>query len=182
MTSTTPRVIVTGKLVRLREKVVEDAERDYEWRKDPELAEYDAARPITMPFKNFVATLQDDLNYPSSYRRTFAIEDVATGRHIGNVMYYGYDSATREAELGITIGDRDYWSQGYGTDAVRSMLHHLFDNLGLRRVFLHTLTWNHRAQSCFRRAGFRALRELHRGGYEFVYMEATPRDVRDEDE
>jgi RimJ/RimL family protein N-acetyltransferase len=182
VTATRPRIVATGRLVRLREKQVEDAERDYAWRRDPELAAYDAARPITMSFRSFVASMAEELHYPTPQRRTYAIEEVESGKHIGNVMYYGYDSATREAELGITIGDRDYWSQGYGTDAVRSMLHHLFDNLGLRRVFLHTLTWNHRAQSCFRRAGFRALRELHRGGYEFVYMEATPRDVRDEDE
>jgi hypothetical protein len=71
MTSTA-EVIATGSLVRLREKTVDDAERDYSWRKDPELAEYDAARPITMPFRNFLATLTDDLNYPTSYRHTFA--------------------------------------------------------------------------------------------------------------
>ena len=110
------------------------------------------------------------------HRRTFAIEDIATGRHIGNVMYYGYDSFAREAELGITIGDRDYWGRGYGTDTVRCMLGYLFTEMKLRRVFLHTLTWNHRAQAAFERAGFSRVREVTRGGYEFVYMEAFPQD------
>ena len=158
------------------EKTLDDAPRDYEWRKDPELAEYDAARPITMPYRNFLATLTDDLSYPSSYRRTFAVEDIETGRHIGNVMYYGYDPMLQEAELGITIGDREYWSRGFGTDTVRCMLRYLFEDRGLRRVYLHTLSWNYRAQTAFGRAGFRRTRHVRRDGYEFEQMEVRRED------
>ncbi len=167
-------VVATGRLIRLREKRVEDAERDYAWRADPELAAYDAARPITMSFRSFVASLVDELRYPADHRRTFAIEDLESGTHIGNVMYYGYDRRKGEAELGVTIGDREYWSRGYGTDAVGTMVRHVFEQLGLRRVYLHTLTWNYRAQACFRRVGFRAVGEVQRGGYDFIYMEITP--------
>ena len=174
MTSTALRVIGTGELVRLREKRIEDAENDYGWRRDPELAGYDAAKPLTMSFTTFAATIAEELGYPQNHRRSFAIEELSGSRHIGNVMYYGYDSAQGEAELGITIGDRDYWSQGYGTDAVATMLRYLFEELGLRRVFLHTLTWNHRARECFLRAGFRRVREVTRGPHVFVLMEALP--------
>lgn len=174
--STTPAVVAEGQLVRLREKSVDDAERDYAWRTDPELAAYDAARPLTMKFPNFVATMSEELQYPASHRRTYAIEDRATGKHIGNVMYYGYDAFRREAEIGITIGDRAYWSHGYGTDAVRTVKGYLFSELGLRKIFLHTLTWNIRAQVAFERAGFHRIREVTRGGYDFVYMEAYPDD------
>lgn len=182
MTATQPKVIAEGSLVRLREKSVDDAERDYAWRADPELAAYDAARPLTMRFAAFVATLTEELQYPSQHRRTFAVEDRATGRHIGNVMYYGYDAFLREAELGITIGDREYWSRGYGRDIVRTMLRYLFNELRLRRVYLHTLTWNARAQSSFTHAGFHRVREVRRGGYDFVNMEAFPEDVEGLDE
>lgn len=171
MASTSPAVIAVGQLVRLREKQVEDAERDYEWRRDPELAEYDAARPMTMPFKSFEATLRDDLISTTTYRRSFAIEDAETGRHIGNVMYYGYDPMLQEAELGITIGDREYWSRGFGTDTVRTMLRYLFVERGLRRVYLHTLSWNFRAQTAFARAGFHIVRQVKRDGYNFEQME-----------
>lgn len=173
MTATRPRTVATGRLVRLREKTVDDAERDYEWRRDPELAAYDAARPLTARFPTFVSTMVEELKYPSVHRRTYGVDDLATGRHIGNVMYYGYDAFLREAELGITIGDRDFWSRGYGQDIVRTMLGYLFEEMRLRKVYLHTLTWNARAQRAFQRAGFRRVREVARGGYEFVYMEAT---------
>ena len=61
MTVTTPRVVAKGRLVRLREKQLDDARRDYEWRKDRELAAYDATRPITMTYRAFVETLSEDL-------------------------------------------------------------------------------------------------------------------------
>ena len=173
MTATQPRTLATGRLVRLREKTVEDAERDYSWRTDQELAAYDAARPLTVRFTNFVATMAEELKYPTAHRRTYGIEDIETGRHIGNVMYYGYDANQREAEIGITIGHRDYWSRGFGVDVVQSMLGFLFEEKRLRRVYLHTLTWNYRAQKAFERAGFKRIRQVSRGGYEFLYMEAT---------
>ncbi len=174
MTATQPRTVATGRLVRLREKTIEDAERDYAWRSDPELAAYDAARPLTVRFTNFVSTMAEELKYPTAHRRTYAIEDLATARHIGNVMYYGYDAAQREAEIGITIGDREFWSRGYGVDVVQTMLGLLFEEKRLRRVYLHTLTWNYRAQKSFERAGFQRIRQMSRGGYDFIYMEATP--------
>ncbi|MEX1021795.1 MAG: GNAT family N-acetyltransferase [Dehalococcoidia bacterium] len=177
MTSTKPRVLVEGRLVRLREKSIDDAERDYAWRCDPELAAYDAARPLSVKFANYVATMAEELQYPTNHRRTLAIEERDGGRHIGNVMYYGFDSFTREAELGITIGEREYWGQGYGTEAVRCMLRYLFDTMRLRRVYLHTLTWNYRAQTSFEHAGFHVIRRVSRGGYDFVAMEAFPRDL-----
>ena len=171
MTQTRPQVIASGELVRLREKQLEDARHDYDWRRDPELATYDAARPISMSFRAYTETVNEEIEHPSPYRRSFAIEDLATGRHIGNVMYYGYARQKGEAELGITIGLRAYWSRGFGTDAVRAMLSHLFGTMGLSRVYLHTLTWNDRAQQAFARAGFRKVRQVHRAGYDFYLME-----------
>ncbi|MQA00100.1 MAG: GNAT family N-acetyltransferase [Dehalococcoidia bacterium] len=177
MTVAGPRVVATGRLVRLREKHLDDAEHDFSWRRDPELASYDAARPITMSYRSFVASLREELEYPADHRRTFAIDDRATGTHIGNVMYYGYDRRTRQAELGITIGDRDYWSRGFGTDTVRTMLDYLFTELGLDRVILHTLTWNYRAQACFEQSGFERVKQVRRGGYDFIFMEAWAEHV-----
>lgn len=181
MTATQPRTVAEGQLVRLREKTIEDAERDYAWRCDPELAAYDAARPLTTRYASFLASMSEELKYPTQYRRTFAIEDLATGKHIGNVMYYGYDGYLREAELGITIGAREYWSHGFGGDTVRTMLRYLFGELGLRRVYLHTLVWNGRAQASFTKAGFQRVREVRRAGYDFVYMEIYADDFTADD-
>jgi len=171
MTATVPGVVASGTLVLIREKRLEDASLDHAWRKDPELAAYDAAHPLTMSLRTYVATIADEIETPVLHRRAYSIDTLEQGRHIGNIMYYAYDRNLREAEIGITIGDRDYWSRGYGSDAVKTLLGYLFDEKKLNRVYLHTLTWNDRAQQAFKRSGFTPVREVHRGGYDFVLME-----------
>ena len=114
-------VELQGVRVLLRDKRLEDAEFDYIWRSDPELARLDAAYPLTMNYERYLKIFQDQVRYPTPGSHHFGIE-VAAGKFIGNCMYYDLDSVNREAELGIVIGDRDYWSGAYGYDAVVTLL------------------------------------------------------------
>ena len=86
-------------------------------------------------------------------------------------MYYNIDTVRREAEIGITIGERDYWGRGYGSDAVKTLVSRIIEATGFRRVYLKTLDWNTRAQRSFERAGFRVCGRSRRGGNSFVVME-----------
>jgi RimJ/RimL family protein N-acetyltransferase len=86
-------------------------------------------------------------------------------------MYYNVDYQRADAEIGVTIGLREYWGRGYGTDLIRTFISYLFDNTQLTRIYLKTLDWNYRAQRCFERAGFRRYGESRRGEYSFVLME-----------
>ena len=56
--------------------------------------------------------------------------------------------------LGIIIGDKAYWGQGYGTDAVRAMLSWAFGWLNLNRVYLTVYAYNERAIGCYLKCGF----------------------------
>lgn len=170
MTTLVQGEVVRGERVLLREKRLGDAPTDYRWRSRAELTRYDAARPLTMSYQEYLALYREELLYPNPHRRTLAIEDAA-GQHIGNVMYYNVDTLRQEAELGITIGDRRYWGQGCGTEAMQLFVEYLFRQLGLQRVHLKTLAWNGRAQRCFEKAGFAACGRRLRGGGSFVLME-----------
>ena len=170
MTTTIHGEVARGELVVLREKRVGDAPNDYRWRTDSELARYDAARPFAATYHDYLALYRDELSYPSPYRHSLAIEDFE-GRHIGNAMYYNIDTVRREAEIGITIGERDYWGRGYGADAVKTLVGSIIEATGFRRVYLKTLDWNSRAQRAFTRAGFRVCGRSRRGGNSFVVME-----------
>ena len=170
MTATRDDLIVTGAKVCLRRKRLSDAARDYAWRRDTDLARYDAARPIRQSYEEFLATYQDELVYPHPFRRTFAVED-AHANHIGNVMYYNIDLGRREAELGITIGNPAYWGEGYGSETVTLLVDYVFTNTPLTRIYLHTLDWNVRAQRAFARCGFRECGRVRRGEHQFRHME-----------
>jgi len=170
MLDTPDDVAARGRQVILRHKRLSDGVDDYAWRCDEELARFDAAPPLRASFVNFLASLSAQQRYPDAGRRSFAIEDEG-GRHIGNVMYYNLREDEGEAELGITIGDRTRWGQGYGSDAVQALVRFLFRSKGLRRVFLHTLDWNTRAQRCFGKAGFEPRDTVWRDGQNFILME-----------
>ena len=170
MTTLAHEEVARGVKVVLRRKRLGDAVNDYRWRTATDLSRYDAARPLTSTYQEYLAFYREDLVFPSAYRRSLAVEDFG-GRHIGNVMYYNIDSLRREAELGITIGEREYWGAGYGADAVRLLVDYLFHEQGFRRLHLKTLTWNERAQRCFESVGFIECGRADRGGNDFVLME-----------
>lgn len=100
----------------------------------------------------------------------FAIETFS-GKHIGNCSCFDIDEASREAEMGIMIGNKAYWDQGYGTDAIRTVLDYVFSHVRMHRVYLKTLSWNARAQKCFQKCGFISCGQLIRDGHSFVLME-----------
>lgn len=170
MTAVKEGELARGALTILRAKQLSDAEQDYLWRRDPELAAFDAARPFGGSYADYLAIFGDELTYPSPYRRTLAVEDMER-HHIGNVMFYNVDYQRREAEIGITIGAKEYWGKGYGTDLLRTFLRYLFETTVLERIYLKTLDWNVRAQRCFEKVGFRRYGASRRGEHSFVLME-----------
>ena len=168
-------VELTGAKVILRDKRIEDAENDYIWRSDPELARLDAAMPLTMSFDRYMKLFEDQLRYPTPGSHHFST-DTMDGKFIGNCMYYDMDTVNLEAELGIVIGDRDYWSNAYGFDAVTTLLEYLFNEKRLKRVYLHTLEWNKRAQRCFSKSGFNPVKLVRRMSQDFILMEVLRDD------
>ena len=170
MTAVVEGELARGGLIVLRSKMIEDAAQDYAWRRDPELATFDAARPYHGSYSEYLAIFRDELNHPSSYRRTVAVENFA-GQHMGNVMYYNVDFQRREAEIGVTIGLKEFWDRGYGTDLINTFVAHIFETMEIDRIQLKTLDWNIRAQKCFERVGFQPYSTSKRGEFNFVLME-----------
>ena len=161
--------VLSGSKVRLRPKRLQDAGNDYSWRTDAELCRLDAASPLLISFEEYLRGYAEELHYSSCGSR-FAIETL-DGKHIGNCSYFNVDENEREVELGIMIGDRAYWNQGYGTDAILTLLNYIFLYTRLERIYLKTLSWNERAQRCFDKCGFVSRGRLVRGDYDFLIME-----------
>ncbi|MFB0901224.1 MAG: hypothetical protein QMB22_04375, partial [Dehalococcoidia bacterium] len=80
--------IQQGSLVALRAKSFDDLYNDYRWRKDVELAKYDATRPLNISFENFVKRFNDEFSVDTNERQIFSIESIMNKKHIGNIMYY----------------------------------------------------------------------------------------------
>ena len=162
--------MITGTKIKLRDKRLADALDDYTWRTDPELTQLDATQLLKATFPQYLSGYAIELRYPSLNRQPFAVETL-DGKHIGNCVYYNIDKAKGEAELGIMIGDRAYWDKGYGTEAVTTLVNHIFRQTSLNRIYLKTLESNQRAQKCFQKCGFTPYGKLSRDGYSFTLME-----------
>jgi len=95
---------------------------------------------------------------------------------IGDIGFHDIDWRARSAEVGIVIGEKDYWDQGYGTEAMRLMLAHGFKMLNLRRIFLQVYTDNPRAVRAYEKVGFvhegrmRQARYYDGGYYDILLM------------
>ncbi len=130
------------------------------WRKvrnhfrDPEIARLNGTKPNGMPLWILRRVLKADSRKKD--RETFGI--FHKQEYIGTIELY--DIAHNRANLGIIIGERDYWDKGFGPEAIMAILEHAFVNLKLKQVFLRTYKDNKRAQNAFKKAGFKEVRRF----------------------
>lgn len=145
--------MIVGKKVRLRPVERDDLPRFVEWFGDPDVRRH---LLLYLPF----SLAQEERWFESLQGRLERQQDVllaietADGAHIGNIGLNSINWKDRNAELGIVIGEKAYWSQGYGTDAIRTLLELAFREMNLHRVFLRVDVDNERGIRCYEKAGF----------------------------
>lgn len=146
--------MIVGKKVRLRPIEREDLPRFVEWFGDPEVRRH---LSMFLPFSLAQEERWFEALLERLEKRTLVALTIETldGVHIGNIGLHNIDWKDRHAELGIAIGERDHWDQGYGTDSIRTMLRVAFDEMNLHRVFLRVHTDNARGIRCYQKVGFK---------------------------
>lgn len=97
----------------------------------------------------------------------FIIRTLKEQKPIGFIELGGYDWVARNAWVGVGIGDPDYRSQGYGTEAMNLLLKFAFRGQNLHRVNLGVFAFNKRAIRCYEKSGFK---------YEGIEREAIYKD------
>jgi RimJ/RimL family protein N-acetyltransferase len=146
-------MILAGDLVRLRPIELTDLDRYCTWVVDREVTQW-----LTITYlisrQDEEKWLRERMTQTRPPRITLAIETLADERHIGSIDLDEHSREDRRADLGIMIGDKAYWSQGYGTDAIRTLLRFGFDEMNLNRVSLQVLAQNQRAIASYRKCGF----------------------------
>ncbi|MCD6453373.1 MAG: GNAT family N-acetyltransferase [Dehalococcoidales bacterium] len=162
--------MIIGNKVRLRDRKLGDAPNDYSWQANPELAQLNASPPLTIPFTQYLLTYLEELLSPPPTQHNFVIE-TRDSQHIGNCFCYHINRAKHDAEIGITIGNRNYQNRGYGTDAIITLLDYIFQTTSLNRIYLKTLVSNQQAQQCFKKCGFTPSGYLDKDDYSFILME-----------
>jgi RimJ/RimL family protein N-acetyltransferase len=158
--------ILEGRLVTLRRHRPENLPAVVRWYRDPELARLTRYQTRPMSREEVERFFQARLLSPDSI--AYAIHDGSTDRLVGLTTFSALDADNGSVLFHITIGERDAWGRGLGTEATELMLEHAFERLGLHRVGLSVFSFNERAIRAYEKAGFRIegrLREaIHRDG------------------
>ncbi len=145
--------MIEGTLVNLRAPDMGDLERNTRWINDRDVTRYLVLR-YQMPGLAEEAWMRERCAAQPSYFETFFAIETKEGVHIGNTNFFGASPENRSAEVGIMLGDKDYWSKGYGSDAIRTLLGFGFNEMNLHRIELLVYAFNERAQAAYRKCGF----------------------------
>lgn len=144
---------IVGRRVALRRPQAGDLSAVVRWYRDPEVARltrYQTRQMTETEVERFFQTRVLALD-----ALAYSIVELPTWRLIGFTTFSALDSDNGSVLFHITIGERDVWGRGLGTEATRLMLKHAFERLGLHRVGLTVFSYNTRAIRAYEKAGFR---------------------------
>ena len=141
-----------GATVRLRPQERSDAALFVRWWNDPEVLHW-------LHLSEGPAITQDSWLKAHEARRedkgwALWIIEKKDGAPMGEVGLHAIDPIHHRCSLHISIGEKDCWGEGYGTEAILLVLREAFERLGMRRVDLITDIDNERGIRCYEKCGF----------------------------
>lgn len=149
------RVIVQTQRLVLREFTEDDTDNLFDLNSDPEVMRYltggrptprEVLRDEVIPFHLAVYERLDR-------RGTWAAESRTTGEFLGWFHFRpGPDGDVSNIDLGFRLR-RSAWSKGYATEGSRALIEMGFTDLGVTRVFGHTMAVNTASRRVLEKCG-----------------------------
>lgn len=134
---------------------IENLYTHFRWNNDPELNRLDSEVPYERESLGQFKKRFEQMCFhssPSSWDFEIHLEE---GTLIGVAYVSDISDHNRHGTVGITIGDRDFWGQGYGRESLELLLAFCFDELELHRVSAETFEYNTAWRSLVKEVGFR---------------------------
>lgn len=148
--------IYRGSLVRLCGESPEVMAKAFsQWDRDTEMHRLADSDPAQLWSQKKIKEFVEKDGEKNSQAFRFAIRTQTEDKLIGAVSLWVNSWTHADAWLGISIGERDYWGRGYGSEAVRLAVQYGFLELNLRRVTLGLHSYNERALKAYQKAGFK---------------------------
>ena len=144
---------IVGRLVALRRPHPTDLSSVVRWYRDREIAKL--TRYQSRPMSEAEVERFFELRMLAPDALAYSIVELPDWRLVGFTTFSALDGDNGSVLFHITIGERDAWGRGLGTEATELMLEHAFDRLGLHRVGLSVFSYHVRAIRAYEKAGFR---------------------------
>ncbi len=127
------------------------AQRNLTWLRDPEVVRYSEQR-------HREHTLSSQLRYINSFggkSHLWAIVHADSGEHIGNLSAM-HDEPNNVSDVGILIGEQDFWGKGFGAEAWKAACNWLLDKSGgdVRKLEAGCMRANEAMLKIIRGSGF----------------------------
>lgn len=161
----------------------EDAEKYFEWLNDIEVS-------VNLRAYNQQISLETEREYLEKFASNqvsdyfFGIITKDTDTLVGNCALMNPDFINRNAELGIFVGDKNYWGKGIGTESILLLLDFGFNVLNLHNIWLSFFDFNTKSKSIYEKCGFKVLgrrREAKIIGnlkFDIVYMDILAEEYK----
>lgn len=148
-----PPTRIDGARLYLRQVRIGDAPGAYlAWMNDPNVTKYTESRFTPHSVEDIERYIED---ITTNGRFLFlAIVHVADDTHIGNIKLGPVDWNHMVADIGIIIGNKEYWGQGMAAEAISTLAAYSFEVLGLHKLTAGCYLPNQAAVKAFEKAGF----------------------------
>jgi len=171
--------MIEGTKVRIRAIEKTDIDEIMKWVNDREVMDNLIMRYPVSRYQE-EKWIEKALDDPNPRNKVFAIE-TKDGVYLGGIGLHRIDWENSNTEVGIVIGNKEYWNKGYGTDAMFTILDFAFNQMNLHRVYLRVFEYNQRGVRSYQKCGFKkqgVLREDRyiRGEYRDTVMMGILRD------
>lgn len=146
-------MMLKGQKTSIRPIEEDDIDTMYQWYNDQVVNLWSSgAWPLnTLQSKDQLAVKFLD-GSPDTYRYSILDDSEML---IGTLGFKEINSPARSVALFIVIGDKTYWSKGYGTDALITFSRFLFTQWNFHRISLDTWDENLRAIKAYEKVGFK---------------------------
>jgi RimJ/RimL family protein N-acetyltransferase len=144
--------VIPGRLVVLRRHRAENLRAFQRWYSDPEIARLTRYQQSALSADEIQRFFHARIMGPDFL--AMAIHLRTSDRLVGTCAFSQLDADNGSTLYHITIGERDAWGKGYGTEATELMIAHAFSGLGLHRVGLTVFEFNTRAIRAYEKCGF----------------------------
>jgi RimJ/RimL family protein N-acetyltransferase len=148
--------ILKGELVRLSAVDPEEFSKAFtHWRRDSEFMRLiDSGEVMLRSQKDSQKWIEKEIEDQDVNQYMFTIRTLAEDKLLGDIGLSVVNWMSRDAFVGLGIGERDFWGRGYGTDVMKVILRYAFTEINLRRVTLSVFEYNPRAVRSYEKAGF----------------------------
>jgi ribosomal-protein-alanine N-acetyltransferase len=145
--------MLPGKKIYLRPITLADATQEYvDWLNDKEVNQYLESRFVLATIENVKKFIESVSKSENNY--FFAIVDNESHTHVGNIKIGPVNTFHKRGDIGILVGNKNFWGKGVATEAISLISDFAFNNLNLDKVMAGCYSNNIGSYKAFIKCGF----------------------------